>query len=98
MTTAKHFPGLGRVTGNTDNVSNVVDNVTGRDDADLFSFQQAVDGGVPFVMVALATYTRIDPNHLAALSPVVIQSVLRGQLHFRGVVISDDLGATVAVQ
>jgi beta-N-acetylhexosaminidase len=98
VTTAKHFPGLGRVTGNTDDVSNVVDSATGRDDADLFPFEQAVDGGVPFVMVALATYTRIDPNHLAALSPIVIQSVLRSQLHFRGVVISDDLGATVAVQ
>jgi beta-N-acetylhexosaminidase len=98
VTTAKHFPGLGRVTGNTDDVSNVVDNATGRDGADLFSFEQAVNGGVPFVMVALATYTRIDPNHLAALSPIVIKSVLRNQLHFRGVVISDDLGATVAVQ
>jgi beta-N-acetylhexosaminidase len=48
-------------------------------------------------MVALATYTRIDPAHLAAFSSVVIQELLRGQLGFNGVVMSDDLGATAAV-
>lgn len=96
VTSAKHFPGLGRVQGNTDYTGNVVDTTTTT--SDLASFEQAVRGGVPFVMVALATYTQIDPNHLAALSPVVIRRVLRGQLGFKGVVISDDLGATVAVK
>src|SRR5207245_4934267 len=66
--------------------------------SNLASFEQAVRGGVPFVMVALATYTQIDPDHLAALSPIVIRRVLRGQLGFKGVVISDDLGATAAVK
>jgi beta-N-acetylhexosaminidase len=98
VTSAKHFPGLGRVQGNTDDVSNVVDNVTTLSPSDLFPFQQAIDGGVPFVMVALATYSRIDPAHLAALSPIVLQQVLRNRLHFRGVILSDDLGATAAVK
>jgi beta-N-acetylhexosaminidase len=98
VTSAKHFPGLGRVQGNTDDVSNVVDNVTTLSPSDLFPFQQAIDGGVPFVMVALATYARIDPNHLAALSPIVLQQVLRNRLHFQGVILSDDLGATAAVR
>jgi beta-N-acetylhexosaminidase len=96
-TTAKHFPGLGRVVGNTDIAAGVVDAVTTPDDPYLASFQAAVDAGVPFVMVALASYTRIDPAHLAASSPIVIGSVLRGDLGFRGVVMSDDLGATAAV-
>jgi beta-N-acetylhexosaminidase len=96
VTSAKHFPGLGRVTGNTDYTGNVVDTTTTT--SDLASFEQAVSGGVPFVMVALAAYTQIDPNHLAALSPIVIRQVLRGQLGFKGVVLSDDLGATVAVK
>jgi beta-N-acetylhexosaminidase len=95
-TSAKHFPGLGRVQGNTDYTGNVVDNVTTT--ADLGSFEQAVNGGVPFVMVALATYTQIDPNALAVFSPIVIKQVLRGKLGFKGVVMSDDLGATVAVK
>src|SRR5437588_5844972 len=95
-TSAKHFPGLGRVEGNTDYSGNVVDDATTT--SDLGSFEQAVSGGVPFVMVALAPYTRIDPSHPAALSPIVIGRVLRGQLRFKGVLISDDLGATVAVK
>ena len=47
-------------------------------------------------MVALATYTKIDPDHLAAFSPTVI-GLLRDQLGFEGVVLSDDLGETKAV-
>ena len=96
-TTAKHFPGLGRVVGNTDFSAGVVDDVTTRDDPFIASFRAAIGAGVPFVMVALATYLRIDPAALAAFSPLVIGGLLRGDLGFRGVVLSDDLGATTAV-
>ena len=95
-TTAKHFPGLGLVVGNTDYTSEVVDTTTGPTSPDLQSFQTAITAGVPFVMVALATYTRIDPRHLAAFSPQVMR-LLRQQLHFRGVIVSDDLGVAAAV-
>jgi beta-N-acetylhexosaminidase len=96
-TTAKHFPGLGRVVGNTDFSAGVIDDVTTPDDPYLGSFAAAVGAGVPFVMVALAKYTRIDPAHLAAFSPIVIGQLLRRDLGFQGVVMSDDLGATEAV-
>jgi beta-N-acetylhexosaminidase len=96
-TTAKHFPGLGRVVGNTDFTATVTDDVTTVDDPYLQSFQRAIRAGVPFVMVALATYTRIDPSRLAVFSPIVIQRMLRRELGFRGVVMSDDLGSAVAV-
>ena len=96
-TSAKHFPGLGRVVGNTDFTGDVVDSVTRRDDPYLQPFAAAVRAGVPFVMVSLATYTQIDPDHLAVFSPTVIGGMLRGDLGFDGVVISDALGAT-AVQ
>ncbi len=95
-TTAKHFPGLGRVVGNTDFTSGVVDSVTTPDDPYLGSFAAGIGAGVPFVMVALATYERIDADHLAAFSPAVM-ALLRGRLDFRGVIVSDDLGATAAV-
>jgi beta-N-acetylhexosaminidase len=95
--TAKHFPGLGRVRGNTDFTANVVDNQTTADDPYLKSFQAAVDAGVPFVMVALATYTRIDPDHLAVFSTRIIQGILRDRLHFTGPIMSDDLGEAAAV-
>jgi beta-N-acetylhexosaminidase len=95
-TTAKHFPGLGRVTGNTDFTPGVVDSVTTPDDPYLGSFRAAIGAGVPFVMVALATYTRIDPGRLAVFSPAVMR-VLRSRLGFGGVIISDDLGQAAAV-
>jgi beta-N-acetylhexosaminidase len=96
-TTAKHFPGLGRVRGNTDFTANVVDNQTTADDPYLTSFQAAIDAGVPFVMVALATYTRIDPDHLAVFSSRIMQGILRDRMHFTGVIMSDDLGEAAAV-
>lgn len=95
-TAAKHFPGLGRVTGNTDFTSNVVDSVTTADDPYLGSFRAAIGAGVPFVMVALATYTRIDAARLAVFSPTVMR-LLRSGLGFGGVIISDDLGDAAAV-
>ena len=95
-TTGKHFPGLGRVTGNTDFTS-AVDDVTTANDAYLSPFRDAVAAGIPMVMVALAKYQQIDPAELAAFSPTVMRQMLRVSLGFNGVVISDDLGATVAV-
>jgi beta-N-acetylhexosaminidase len=92
----KHFPGLGRVVGNTDFTSNVVDSVTTSTDPYLQSYRDAVDAGVPYVMVAEATYTKIDPSHLAVFSPVVM-GLLRNGLGFNGVIVSDDLGQAAAV-
>ncbi|HYC06418.1 MAG TPA: glycoside hydrolase family 3 N-terminal domain-containing protein [Candidatus Binatia bacterium] len=92
-TTAKHFPGLGRVAGNTDDTGDVVDTVTTADDPYLAPFKAAIAAGTPFVMVSLATYTKIDPDHLAAFSPTIVGSLLRGTLGFRGVVVSDGLTA-----
>ena len=89
----KHFPGLGRVRGNTDVSSGVTDRETTRTHDDLRPFAQAIDADVPFVMMSTAVYARIDADHPAAFSPVVIRELLREQLGFSGVVISDDLGS-----
>ncbi len=91
--TGKHFPGLGRVIDNTDTTAGVTDGTTVRGDAYLAPFAAAVDDGIPVVMVSSATYTRIDPGSIAAFSPVVIDQMLRGDLGFGGVVMSDSLGA-----
>ena len=95
-TTGKHFPGLGRVTGNTDFTS-AVDDVTTANDAYLAPFRDAIAAGIPMIMVALAKYQQIDPAELAVFSPTVMRQMLRVSLAFNGVAISDDLGATVAV-
>lgn len=87
---AKHFPGLGRATGNTDTTADVTDPTT-RHDSFLRPFRAAVDAGVPMVMVSSATYPAIDPRHIAAFSPTIIGRMLRGDLGFTGVVVSDSL-------
>ncbi|HEY0493984.1 MAG TPA: glycoside hydrolase family 3 N-terminal domain-containing protein [Candidatus Dormibacteraeota bacterium] len=94
--TLKHFPGLGRVAGNTDYTA-ATDYATTASDPYLQSFRQGIGAHADFVMVALAKYTRIDPNRLAAFSPIVMTQMLRGSLGFQGVIVSDDLGDTVAV-
>ena len=87
----KHFPGLGRVHQNTDTSARVTDEVTTRHDPFLVPFAAAVRAGAPFVMISTATYTRVDPARPAAFSPTVIGGMLRHDLGFGGVVISDDL-------
>jgi beta-N-acetylhexosaminidase len=92
-TAVKHFPGLGRVRGNTDTSSGVVDRSTTRHDAALRGFRAAVAARVDMVMVSSASYSRIDARRRAVFSPVVLDQMLRGDLRFEGVVISDDLAA-----
>jgi beta-N-acetylhexosaminidase len=96
-TSAKHFPGLGRVSGNTDFTSSVVDDETTSSSADLQTYQAAVDANVPMVMVALATYTKIDPHELAVFSPTIVTGLLRKKMGFRGTILSDDMGVAAAV-
>jgi beta-N-acetylhexosaminidase len=95
--TVKHFPGLGRVVANTDTTAGVTDRVTTRHDPFLAPFADAIKAGVPFVMMATANYVQIDAAHPAAFSPTIVTGMLRGDLAFRGVVISDDLGGAAQV-
>ena len=91
--TVKHFPGLGRVTANTDTSSGVTDTVTTRTDPYLAPFANAVQAGAPFLMMSTAYYAKIDPNNPAAFSPTIVTGMVRGDLGFQGVIISDSLGA-----
>ena len=95
--TVKHFPGLGRVRGNTDTTRGVTDSVTTRNDPYLAPFRAAVNAGTPFVMMSTAIYSRIDPGVPAAFSHTIVTGMLRGDLGFQGVVISDDLGGAAQV-
>jgi beta-N-acetylhexosaminidase len=91
--TIKHFPGLGRVNANTDTRSGVTDGVTARGDSYVQAFGSGVAAGTQFVMMSSAFYSRMDRINPAVFSPTIIGTVLRHDLHFNGVVISDDLGA-----
>ena len=91
--TAKHFPGLGAVTGNTDDTAGVTDTVTTRSSNNIAPFRAAVASGARFMMVSSAFYSKIDPRNPAVFSPTVITGMIRGDLGFTGIIISDSLGA-----
>nr|WP_249355941.1 glycoside hydrolase family 3 N-terminal domain-containing protein [Cellulosimicrobium cellulans] len=96
--TIKHFPGLGRVTENTDTDAGVTDDVTTRDDASVAVFASGIEAGAAFVMTSTAVYPQIDGTLPAAFSPVVVDGMLRGDLGFDGVVLTDDVSAAQQVQ
>jgi len=93
----KHFPGFGRVTGNTDSTAQVVDEVTDASSDQVSVFRQEIASGARFVTVGTAEYARLDPGTPAAFSSKIVDGLLRGQLGFRGVVITDDLSAAAQV-
>jgi len=97
-TVVKHFPGLGRVTENTDTEARVTDDVTTRDDAAVRVFARGIDAGARYVMMSSAVYEKIDPDAPAAFSPVVVEDLLRGDLGFDGIVMTDDVSAAAQVQ
>jgi beta-N-acetylhexosaminidase len=95
--TVKHFPGLGRATGNTDDTAGVTDPTT-LNDSYLAPYKEAIRAGADFVMVSSAEYPNIDPGHLAVFSKKIITNLLRDQMGFKGIIITDDVSAATAVQ
>ena len=91
----KHFPGLGEVTDNTDKAP-ATDTVTTRGTSST-TFRAGIAAGAGSVMVSSAIYSQIDPGIQGVFSKVIITDMLRGDLRFTGVVISDDLGLAQAV-
>ena len=97
--TYKHFPGLGRVTANTDTSAGVVDSTTNRStDAAVGVFANAIAAGAQVIMVSSATYTLIDASAPAVFSSKIVTEMLRTEMGFSGVVITDDVSAAVQVQ
>ena len=98
LTTAKHFPGLGAVTGNTDISAGVRDSQTNPKSESVQIFKELISSGVPSIMTATAFYDQIDPELPGAFSPKMVDGLLRNQLGFDGLVITDDLSNAVQVQ
>ena len=93
--TLKHFPGYGN---NADTHSGeVIDNRSYEDilKNDLPPFETGIDEGAEAVLVSHNIVNSIDSNNPASLS-ISIHNLLRNKLHFKGIIITDDLamGAT----
>ncbi len=91
---AKHFPGHGATT--VDSHSGLPDLELGRarlDAVELVPFRAAIAAGVPAIMSAHIRVPALDatPDLPVTLSPAVMTGLLRDQLGFGGLVVTDDL-------
>jgi beta-N-acetylhexosaminidase len=93
---AKHFPGIGRATRNTDSSLVEIGASRGALDSDLSPFRAVIGAGVPIVMISNASYPALDSKP-APWSPR-IQSLLRNELGFEGVTITDALDGAAATR
>ncbi|MDQ3693845.1 MAG: beta-N-acetylhexosaminidase [Chloroflexota bacterium] len=95
----KHFPGHGSTTTDSHLDLPFVD----KDRADLEAvdiapFAAAVEAGIPAIMPAHVVYTALDPVLPATLSAPIQTGLLRDQLGFDGVIITDDMGMAGIMQ
>ena len=91
--TAKHFPGLGRAAANTDDEPVTLDTPERELQRDLVPFRAAIRAGVPLMMASHALYTALDRDRIASQSEAVLGDLLRGEMGFEGVVVTDSIEA-----
>jgi beta-N-acetylhexosaminidase len=94
LPTMKHFPGLGFATRNTD--AHVVTITASRAalDPGLLPYRTAIAHHVPLIMLSNATYIAYDGIYAAGWSRLIGVTLLRQDLGFRGVTITDSLDGT----
>ena len=91
VSAAKHFPNHGPATADSHVDLPVVDHdLRTVRSYDLPPFEAAIGAGVPMVMVGHLVYPAIDSDRPASLSPEAV-SMVREELGFDGVVVTDDL-------
>ena len=92
LATAKHFPGHGGTTGDTHSEVPVLDDDRATLEAtDFVPFRAAVEAGVNLVMTSHVVYPALDPDRPATRSPAILRGLLRDELGFDGVVVTDSL-------
>lgn len=91
----KHFPGIGK--GDADshhgfvNVSAAKDMLEAEDIKPFKYMIDNVDNDSYMVMVTHVTYSALDGNQPASMSPVIMKELLRNQLGYKGLIITDDM-------
>lgn len=86
----KHFPGLG-----SENIDSheVIPRIDKADDElyseDILPFRAGIESGIPCIMMSNAIYTQLDRKEPACFSSHIIKDILRGELGFEGVIMTD---------
>lgn len=89
--TLKHFPGMGVFVDDPHKKLPYVSTNQKILDESIKIFKDGIDAGVNFVMSGHAVYDDIDYNIPATLSKKIMTDILRGDLGFKGLSITDDL-------
>jgi beta-N-acetylhexosaminidase len=91
--TGKHFPGVGAAGIDTDDKLSELRPTAAQRRAALVPYRALIPQGLDAVMLSVAGFPAYDPSGaVAALSRPMIQGLLRGQLKFSGLTITDALG------
>ena len=91
--TAKHFPGRGDSATDAHDVLDVIKADKQRmHEVELVPFKAAIDAGVKAIMTGHSVYPAFDDKYPTTLSEKILQGVLREELGFEGVVVSDAIG------
>jgi beta-N-acetylhexosaminidase len=92
LATAKHFPGHGDTALDSHIQLAVIPGDRERlDKVELYPFRKAVEAGVSAIMIAHLSVPALDPaqNTPATLSPVIVTDLLRREMGFQGLVVTD---------
>jgi beta-N-acetylhexosaminidase len=92
LTTAKHFPGHGDTSTDSHlGVARVSGDLARVQSVELPPFKKAIDAGVDSIMVAHVTIPALepDPNKVATTSQKIVTDVLKNQLGFKGLIVTD---------
>jgi beta-N-acetylhexosaminidase len=88
----KHFPGHGDTATDSHAELPIVEHPPDRLRAvEFVPFRTAIDANVAFIMTAHVLVTTIDEEQPATLSRKIVHEILRKELGFHGVIVSDDL-------
>ncbi|WP_353948676.1 beta-N-acetylhexosaminidase [Sporolactobacillus sp. Y61] len=88
----KHFPGHGDTSVDSHLALPVVNkNMSELKQLELIPFEQAIKDGADVVMVAHILLPKLDKTYPASMSDRVMTDLLRNQLHFNGVIVTDDM-------
>jgi beta-N-acetylhexosaminidase len=97
--TLKHWPGLGASSGNPDFVLPTVTHSQAQlNSIDFASFRQLLPHQPDMIMVTHVIVPAYDSQAPASLSPVLVEQVLRNQLGYQGIVVTDAMDAQGLIQ
>lgn len=88
----KHFPGHGdTVVDSHKALPKVETTLEALRNVELVPFQKAIEEGADAVMVAHILFPALDPDYPSSMSKAIITGLLRNEMKFEGVIITDDL-------